>query len=153
MDEIRRKMRQITRMAQSYTGKALKHSDLNASETVVLRTVIFNQNITQQELADMLDIDKAAVARLLRGLEKKAYIIRKADENDGRIKRAMATTAGKAANAESIAAEIDFYKWIFRGAEEAELSAMLKTLESAFAEAKLQKADGFKTLLSKGVHE
>ena len=149
MDDIRRGMRFITRIAQSYTSKALKHSDLNASETQLVRTVTFNPHITQTDLATRLGIDKAAVTRLLLSLEKKGYITRVADEKDGRIKRAVATPRGEAVKDELIAAETDFYKQIFNGIAAAELDAFADVLQRALAEARGQKDEGFKGLLSK----
>ena len=49
----------------------------------------------QQELADIIGIDKAAVTRALARLERNGYIRRTADERDGRATRVFLTPKGR----------------------------------------------------------
>ena len=49
----------------------------------------------QQELADIIGIDKAAVTRALSRLEQSGYIYRRADDNDRRAIRVYLTPKGR----------------------------------------------------------
>ena len=49
----------------------------------------------QQDIADRLGLDKAAVTRSLVRLEEDGYIRRKADANDGRVTRVYLTAKGR----------------------------------------------------------
>jgi DNA-binding MarR family transcriptional regulator len=61
----------------------------------VLNILASQDGLTQAELGEILDIKPSSVAELIKKLEKAALIERKADENDGRIKRVYLTKEGR----------------------------------------------------------
>jgi DNA-binding MarR family transcriptional regulator len=61
----------------------------------------------QQELADVIGIDKAAVTRALSRLEKSGYIVRKNDQEDRRATRVYLTPKGRNLQPQLEAAAID----------------------------------------------
>ena len=74
----------LMRVAYDRRTKAL---GLTRSQWWVLNNLYFHDGITQSELADLLDIEKPTLGRLLDRLEAKGWIGRRADDNDRRVKR------------------------------------------------------------------
>ena len=60
---------------------------LSRSQWYVLSALYYYGGISQQELADVLDIGKSSTAKLISELEKRGWVERKAHEHDGRANR------------------------------------------------------------------
>ena len=78
----------LMRVAYDRRAKAL---GLTRSQWWVLNNLYFNDGITQSELADLLDVEKPTLGRLLDRLEVKGWIAREADRHDRRAKRVHLT--------------------------------------------------------------
>jgi DNA-binding MarR family transcriptional regulator len=78
----------LMRVAYDRRTKAL---GLTRSQWWVLNHLYFHDGITQSELADLLDIERPTLGRLLDRLEVKGWIARRADRNDRRAKRLYLT--------------------------------------------------------------
>ena len=78
----------LMRVAYDRRAKAL---GLTRSQWWVLNNLYFNEGITQSELADLLDVEKPTLGRLLDRLEAKGWIARQADRHDRRAKRVYLT--------------------------------------------------------------
>ena len=78
----------LMRVAYDRRAKAL---GLTRSQWWVLNHLYFNEGITQSELADLLDVEKPTLGRLLDRLEVKGWIARQADRHDRRAKRVYLT--------------------------------------------------------------
>jgi MarR family transcriptional regulator for hemolysin len=74
----------LLRVAFDRRARAL---DLTRSQWWVLNFLYFNEGITQSELADLLDVEKATLGRLLDRLEVKGWVERRCDPADRRAKR------------------------------------------------------------------
>lgn len=73
--------------------------------TIVQRSVLVHidrgNEPTPSELAHAMVLDLSALARSLKPLERDGYLLQKRDERDGRSRRVVLTTRGKAKLAES----------------------------------------------------
>ena len=78
----------LMRVAYDRRAKAL---GLTRSQWWVLNYLYFNDGITQSALADLLDVEKPTLGRLLDRLEVKGWIARQADRHDRRAKRVHLT--------------------------------------------------------------
>ena len=78
----------LMRVAYDRRARAL---GLTRSQWWVLNNLYFNEGITQSALADLLDIEKPTLGRLLDRLEVKGWIARQADRHDRRAKRVYLT--------------------------------------------------------------
>ena len=76
--------------------------------------------MSQQELVEDMGVDKAAVTRLVAGLEKAGYVIRTADPKDGRAKVIQATEAALQVKDDVIALEEAYYNWLLEALPEEE---------------------------------
>lgn len=95
----------LMRVAFDRRGKEL---GLTRSQWWVLTALYANEGVTQSELADFMDLEKATLGRLLDRLEEKNWIERRPDPIDRRIKRVYLTDTvqGLMRELRSIAADI-----------------------------------------------
>src|ERR687891_1833348 len=74
----------LMRVAYDRRARAL---GLTRSQWWVLNNLYFNEGITQSALADLLDVEKPTLGRLLDRLEVKGWVERRCDPADRRAKR------------------------------------------------------------------
>lgn len=86
----------LHRKAQAFVTAACKPLKLTYSEYVLLMQIFITDGRTQDELAEVLKLDKSMITRTLSLLEKKAMVSRKQDLNDRRFKRIYVTERAKA---------------------------------------------------------
>ncbi|WP_440195134.1 MarR family winged helix-turn-helix transcriptional regulator [Anaerocolumna jejuensis] len=85
----------FNRQTQAYIGAAFSSMNISYSEGILLMNLYDNEGINQEELSSMLHIDKAAIARSIKSLEKKGYIIREVKTKDRRVKKLFLTDNAK----------------------------------------------------------
>jgi MarR family transcriptional regulator for hemolysin len=78
----------LMRVAYDRRARAL---GLTRSQWWVLNNLYFNEGITQSALADLLDVEKPTLGRLLDRLEVKGWVARQTDRHDRRAKRVYLT--------------------------------------------------------------
>ena len=81
----------VARLMRVAYDRRTRELGLTRSQWWVLNNLYFNQGITQSELADLLDIEKPTLGRLLDRLEGKGWLERRADPADRRAKRVYLT--------------------------------------------------------------
>lgn len=85
----------LNRTFQSYLSKALADKDVSYSDSIFLINIGNKSGISQEELSDLLAIDKAAIARSVKSLEEKGYLVTERSGQDKRAKELYLTEAGK----------------------------------------------------------
>lgn len=133
----------IGRVAQLYAGRRLRQLGMSPAAYECLRRVRKHPGLSQNDLSAALEVDKSAVARLVAGLEKKGYLVRRRDAQDQRRNLLYAT--GRAADAKqaSVSGEQAFYDWLLAELPPAERAAFCATLEKLYARAKEERKRGF----------
>ena len=81
----------LSRRFNNFLSAELRDDDLTATELMYLSVLFDKDGQTQEELAQALDIDKAATTRTIRQMEARGIVVRKEDENDKRAKRVFLT--------------------------------------------------------------
>ncbi|MGH6900248.1 MAG: MarR family winged helix-turn-helix transcriptional regulator [Geminicoccaceae bacterium] len=81
----------VARLMRVAYDRRTRELGLTRSQWWVLNNLYFNQGITQSELADLLDIEKPTLGRLLDRLEDKGWLERRGDRSDRRAKRVYLT--------------------------------------------------------------
>jgi len=81
----------VARLMRVAYDRRARELGLTRSQWWVLNNLFRNQGITQSELADILEIEKASLGRLLDRLEVKGWVERRADPADRRAKRLYLT--------------------------------------------------------------
>jgi DNA-binding MarR family transcriptional regulator len=82
------------RKFQVYINKRFKEYNVSSSEFLYLMTLNEKDSLSQDQLSKELYIDKAAVARTLKNLEKKGLIVRTQDTKNYKIKRVSLSDSG-----------------------------------------------------------
>ncbi|MBM3394117.1 MAG: MarR family transcriptional regulator [Betaproteobacteria bacterium] len=83
----------VARLLRTTFDRRMKGLGLTRSQWWVLLYVFRSDGATQSELADMLEIEKASLGRLIDRLEAKGWLRREGDANDRRAKRVYLTEA------------------------------------------------------------
>jgi MarR family transcriptional regulator for hemolysin len=81
----------VARLMRVAYDRRTRELGLTRSQWWVLNHLYFNEGITQSELADILDVEKPTLGRLLDRLEAKGWVERRADPSDRRAKRVYLT--------------------------------------------------------------
>ena len=76
-------------------NSALKEYGLTAAEQPFLTSLYHYNGMTQEQLSEHLNIDKAATARVVQSLEKKGFVVKKKAMDDKRFNRIFLTDKGK----------------------------------------------------------
>jgi len=85
----------LNRTFLSYISKNLAAQDLSYSDSIFLVNIGGKEGVSQEELANSLAIDKAAVARSVKVMEKKGYLRTERSKVDKRAKELYLSDAGK----------------------------------------------------------
>jgi MarR family transcriptional regulator for hemolysin len=81
----------VARLMRVAYDRRTRELGLTRSQWWVLNNLYFNEGITQSELADLLDVEKPTLGRLLDRLEDKGWLERRGDPSDRRAKRVYLT--------------------------------------------------------------
>lgn len=81
----------VARLMRTAYDRRTRALGLTRSQWWVLNHLYFNEGISQSELADLLDIEKPSLGRLLDRLSAKGWLERRADPEDRRVRRVYLT--------------------------------------------------------------
>jgi MarR family transcriptional regulator, organic hydroperoxide resistance regulator len=85
----------LNRTFQRYISDSLSEKDLSYSDSIFLVNIGDRSGTSQEELADLLAIDKAAITRSVKSLEEKGYIRTERSKADKRAKELYLTPTGE----------------------------------------------------------
>lgn len=117
----------IYRKGQSFMQAKLGHLGLNQTELIFL-VHMPDKGINQKYMSDHLNLDEALVTRIMSSLEKKGYITRKKDINDGRAYIINLTDEGKALRPVIKSCQKEWISGITEGLKEEEITDLLDKL-------------------------
>jgi DNA-binding MarR family transcriptional regulator len=143
MDITKRYITKICRAAQRYANLSLQGTDLGTSEYECLHFIRKNKGLSQEKLRSILNIDKAAVARMMTSLERKGYLYRIQDENDKRAKKIFVTDKVVDMKNNTSSVESFFYEWLLEDIEEDEKKVFLKVLNELYLKSKKERVENF----------
>ena len=129
MDNIRICFRRINRWAQGFVARRTRGAGLTPSQIQALRHITYHGTMSQQELVEDMGVDKAAVTRLVAGLEELGYVIRTADPRDGRAKVIRATEAAMQVKDDVVALEEAYYNWLLEALTPEERACFAQQME------------------------
>lgn len=85
----------IARALDSMANIEFRHVDLAKGQYLYLVRIVENPGIIQEELSDLLKVDRSTVARSVKKLESKGLIERRSVAGNLKIKELFATDTGK----------------------------------------------------------
>ncbi len=81
----------VARLLRKVYDRRVRALGLTRSQWWVVTHLYRSEGVTQSELADILEVERATLGRLLDRLEAKGWVRREADANDRRAKRVYLT--------------------------------------------------------------
>ena len=81
----------VARLLRTTFDRRVKSLGLTRSQGWVLNYLFRNDGVTQSDLAELLQIEKPTLGRLLDRLEAKGWVRREADATDRRVRRVFLT--------------------------------------------------------------
>lgn len=147
MDITERKITKIAREAQKPVLRALRAQGVGVAEVDLIHALRHNPGCTQAKLAQTLHTDKAAVARRVKNLENKGYLIRQADPGDRRSSLLYPTERAAELKASKAGIESAFYEYLITALTEEEAAVFAGLLDKLYAAAKTESRAGFPHLL------
>lgn len=85
----------VARLLRTTYDRRVRELGLTRSQWWVLTHLFRKDGITQSELAEMLELEKPSLGRLLDRLEAKGWVRREMDARDRRAKRVFLTSAAE----------------------------------------------------------
>lgn len=151
MDETKRYITKIAREAQRYAKLRLQGTNIGTSECECLDYIRKNRGTSQEKLSSLLNIDKAAVTRMIANLERKGYVYREQDENDKRIKKVFVTEKAVEIKQLTSSIESSFYDWLLEDVNDDEKKEFLSVLNKIYIKSKMERRAKFENIKKRDV--
>ena len=95
MVEILREIGMIARSLDSIANIEFKECNLTKGQYLYVIRIYENPGIIQEELSDMIKVDKTTISRAVKNLEKDGFIEKKSDKENKKIKRLYVSEKGE----------------------------------------------------------
>ncbi len=143
MDVTKRMITKIAREVSKFTVRTLRREGIGAGEFDVIHVIRKNPGITQADICKITGLDKGAVARQTRNLEKKGYLVRKDNESDKRSRLLYPTEKAQRLKNSKAAIESRFYDWLISPLNEDEKREFVNLLSVLYHRCKDESKAGF----------
>ena len=117
---------------RQFTEKRIKSINMTYPQLGALMALVRKDDITQKELAHLLETDTTTAMVLCDSLEKKGWLKRKRDKKDRRINRLVLTDAGRNIYGQAMAMIKSGYQYILNRISTDELNMVLPFLENLY---------------------
>ncbi len=103
------KLEMLIKLGREFGRKKIRDAGFSDTEHAICAFLCFHDNVSQDTISKALILDKTTVAKSLRSLEEKDYIVRKQNEQNRRKNIVRITEAGK----NSVSQNSDIYEqWL-----------------------------------------
>ncbi len=143
MDITKRKITKIARETSKFVSRSLKLEGIGTGEFNVLHAIRKNPGTTQREIADLLGIDKAAIARQTKSLENKGYIERRSNPADGRSQLLYPTEMAETLKNSKARIEATYYEFLTTCLTKKERETFALLLNKLYLKSKEESQAGF----------
>ncbi|MGI6576244.1 MAG: MarR family winged helix-turn-helix transcriptional regulator [bacterium] len=127
------RMKAILRSAGQIVNSELVSLNLTGAEAdIIFHLLSTSDGLSQENLAERLDIGKAAISRTVNSLDSKGYIHRERQADDSRTYRVMLTDAAKDVSDRIERAYRMAYEISLRGISESEFGSFDRLLQKVY---------------------
>jgi len=116
-------------MMRSAFDRRVRRLGLTRSPWLVLSLLHRRPGVSQSELAEMLEVERAAAGRMIDRLERRNWLVRRPDPIDRRINRLYLTAEAEAVQAEMGAIAVELLDDAMASLTEGERAALGEMLE------------------------
>ncbi len=124
----------VARMMRAAFDRRVRRIGLTRSQWLVLSLLHRRPGITQSELAEALEVERATAGRMIDRMEAKRWLIRRADPADRRLKRLHLTAEAEAVQEEMGRIAADTLDDAMASLDEGEREALAELLERVKAQ-------------------
>lgn len=132
MEHSARKITRIAREAERFVLLTMRGGGIGTAEIDCIHAVRHHPGITQTELAAALNTDKPAIARRTASLERKGYLRREPNPEDGRSQLLFPTALAEGLRDAKADAESAFYDYLLAELDEESRAAFLSALDTLY---------------------
>lgn len=143
MDITERKITKIARETEKFVLIKLRENGVGTAEIDLIHAIRHNPGCTQAKLAEILNADKAAIARRTKNLETKGYLVRKNDPTDKRSQFLYPTEKAETLKESKAEIESEFYEYLVSVLDESEAETFAKLLDKLYVASKTESRAGF----------
>ena len=143
MDITERKMTKIAREAEKLVLLSLRAEGVGTAEIDFIHALRHNPGCSQARLAQLLNTDKAAVARRTANLEAKGYLTRQADPQDRRSQLLYPTPEAENLKLSKTEIEASFYEFLTDTLTAEEAATFAALLDKLYVASKTESRAGF----------
>lgn len=143
MDITERKMTKIAREAEKLVLLSLRAEGVGTAEIDFIHALRHNPGCSQAKLAQLLNTDKAAVARRTANLEAKGYLTRQADPQDRRSQLLYPTPEAENLKLSKTEIEASFYEFLTDTLTAEESATFAALLDKLYVASKTESRAGF----------
>lgn len=135
-------MKAILRSARQIVNSELASLNLTGAEgDIIFHLLSASDGLSQEKLAERLDIDKAAISRTVNSLDSKGYIYRERQADDSRIYRVMLTDTVKDISQRIENTYRTVYEIALRGINEPESESFYRLLKKVYENLNSQESE------------
>lgn len=143
MDITHAKITKIAREVGRFVSQQLKEDGIGPSEFDVIHAVRKHDGISQAEICALLGRDKGAVARQVKSLCQRGYIIRKPSRLDRRAYELFPTEKAERLKKDKRALETAYYSYLLDGLTQEEAARFAELLDKVYSRSKEESKRGF----------
>lgn len=143
MEHAARKITKIAREAEHLVLLAMRLEGIGTAEIDCIHAVRHHPGITQTELAAALNTDKPAIARRAASLERKGYLRREPNPEDGRSQLLFAAPKAEGLRDRKAEAESAFYDYLLEGLDAQARENFLAALDILYCRSKEESRRNF----------
>lgn len=119
----------VARLMRASFDRRVRRIGLTRSQWLVLSRLHRHPGISQSELAEMLEVERATAGRMVDRLERRGWLVRRADPADRRINRLYLTAEAEGVQAEMGLIAEQLLDDAMAGLEEGEREALTDMME------------------------
>ena len=120
----------INRRFISHTTKILDNQVISYSDSIFLVNIGEKEGITQDEISKNLSIDKAAITRSIKSMEKEGLVTQKSSELDKRYKELYLTSKGKELCNYIVSENAKYVDYVLHGISNEEIKIFEKIIKT-----------------------
>jgi len=117
---------------RKFTERQLKKLNMTYPQLGALMVLIRKDDITQRELAELLETDATTAMVLCDSLEKRGWLVRSRDKADRRINRLILTDSGRDNYTQAMNLIQTGYEYVFNRTQSDDLNRVLPFLEEVY---------------------
>jgi len=117
---------------RKFTERKIKKLNMTYPQFGALMALIRKDDITQSQLAELLETDNTTAMVLCDSLEKRGWLVRTRDKTDRRVNRLSLTDNGRDLYAQALNLIQNGYEYVFNKTQSDELNKTLPFLEQVY---------------------